>query len=98
MTLRVPIMITAVVTLAGCGSTPTLSGTDAAQQISDQLDATVGQRPDAVECPEDIPAEIGATMRCELTDGESVYGVTIRITEVTDGVATFDIEVDQEPA
>lgn len=87
----------ALTLLIGCSSTQTISSDDAAQQISDVLEDKTGQRPDEVACPEDLEAEVGATMRCELTDGEATYGVTVRITDVTDGVATFDIDVDTEP-
>lgn len=85
------------VLLVGCSSPKTVSSADAAQQISDVLEDETGQRPDDVTCPEDLDAEVGATMRCELTDGEATYGVTIDVTEVEDGVATFDIQVDSEP-
>lgn len=86
------------VLLLGCSTTTKkVSAGDAAQQISDVLEDETGQRPDEVTCPEDLEAEVGATMRCELTDGEATYGVTIGVTEVEDGVATFDIEVDAEP-
>jgi hypothetical protein len=83
--------------LVGCSSTPTVSSDDAERQITDVLEGETGQRPDEVRCPEDLEAEIGAAMRCELSDGDATYGVTIAITDVTDGVATFDIEVDPEP-
>lgn len=83
--------------LVGCSSTPTVSSADAANQISDVLEKETGQRPDEVRCSEDLEAEIGAATRCELSDGEATYGVTISITDVTDGVATFDIKVDPKP-
>lgn len=88
---------TALVVLAGCGSTPEVSATEAAAQIADQLEAEVGQRPDEVRCPGDLVAEVGASMRCELSDMNVTYGIEITITEVTDGVATFDIRVDDTP-
>jgi hypothetical protein len=34
---------------------------DVASQVSDQLEAEVGQRPDSVDCPEDLQGEVGAT-------------------------------------
>lgn len=89
--------VACAVLLVGCSSPKTVSSADAAQQISDVLEDKTGQRPDDVTCPEDLEAELGATMRCELTDGEATYGVTITITDVTDGAATFDIQVDSEP-
>lgn len=82
----------------GCSSTSVVSADNAAQQISDVLESEVGQRPDDVECPDDLEARVGEEMRCELREADTTYGVTIRITDVTDGVATFDIAVDSEPS
>ncbi|MDQ4037586.1 MAG: DUF4333 domain-containing protein [Actinomycetota bacterium] len=80
--------------MIGCSGTVVVAADDVASQISDQLEAEVGQRPDSVECPEDLPGEVGATMRCELTAGEDVLGVTVSVTEVDGATVNFDIEVD----
>lgn len=80
--------------LIGCSGTVVVEADDVASQISDQLEAEVGQRPESVDCPEDLQGEVGATMRCELTAGEDVLGVTVTVTEVDGENVSFDIEVD----
>ncbi len=79
--------------LAGCGGT--VEADDVETQISDQLEAQVGQRPDSVDCAEDLPAEMDATIRCELTAGEDILGVTVTVTEVDGDKVNFDIQVDE---
>jgi predicted RNA-binding protein with TRAM domain len=47
--------------------------------------------------PRDLIAEVGATMRCQLTSQGTVYGVTITVSSVTDGNARFCVIVDDAP-
>src|SRR5699024_9863480 len=64
-----------------------------------QLEEQIGQRPD-ITCEEDLPAEVDASIRCELTAGEAdvVYGVTVTATDVSDGgMVNFQLKVDEEP-
>ncbi len=55
-------------------------------------------RPD-ISCPEDLPAEEGATMTCTLTaDGlEGEYDVEITVTGVDGSDTLFDIQVADQP-
>lgn len=91
----------AVVALAGCslevGNSGPVPASEVAQQVSDQLEARVGRAPDAVECPDDLEAEVGATLRCTLTDGDTELGVDIEVTEVDGSDVRFDIQVDDAP-
>lgn len=66
---------------------------DVAEQVSAELEKQVGQAPDDVTCPEDLPAEVGAEVTCELTDGENVYDVNVKMTSVDGSDVLFDIEV-----
>lgn len=84
--------------LAGCASAHVVSARDAALEVSAALEARVGRAPEEVTCPDDLTAEAGSSMRCSLTDGGRTYGVTIRVTEVVDDVANFDIDVDEQPS
>ncbi|WP_340539795.1 DUF4333 domain-containing protein [Nocardioides sp. GXZ039] len=70
---------------------------DVAEQAKQQLAASVGQEPDDVTCVDDLPAEVGATIRCTLTDAGTQYGVTVTATEVDGTNVKFDVQVDQEP-
>lgn len=82
-----------VLTLTGCSST--VDAADVETQISDQLEAQLGEAPDSVDCPEDLPAEEGAEIRCELTVAEETLGVTVTVTSVADNTVNFDIQVDE---
>lgn len=68
---------------------------DVEQQVSDALAETVGQTPDSVDCPGDLPAEVGAEMRCTLTAGGESIGLTVTVTEVDGNEVNFDIAVDE---
>lgn len=94
------VMATAVLALfvgsgiAGCGKA-TVPKDQVAQQISDQLTKQVGQKPDSVTCPDDLPATVGATVRCTLKAGTDTLGVTAKVTSVDGSNVKFDIQVDQ---
>lgn len=88
--------------LTGCtvkvGSTdPTVSKDTVEKSISDNLQKSVGQRPDAVECPGPITAKVGQSARCVLSSGATKYGLTVTITAYKDGTASYDVQVDQQP-
>jgi hypothetical protein len=51
----------------------------------------------SVSCPDNLKGTVGATLRCELTDGGSTYGVTVTVTSVEGGVVKYDIKVDDQP-
>jgi hypothetical protein len=85
-------------TLAACSSSD-LTADDVAQGAEDALEAEVGARPD-ISCPDDLPAEVGATTRCTLSAGgdPQKYGVTVTVTQVDGTTAHFDVKVDKTPA
>ncbi len=78
--------------LAACG-TAAVPAVDVQTQISEQLAAEVGQAPDSVTCPGDLPAEVGASMTCELTAGKEQLPVMVTVTAVDGTDVNFDIEV-----
>ncbi|GAB3286745.1 DUF4333 domain-containing protein [Parasphingorhabdus pacifica] len=84
-----------VVGLAGCG-TVTVGKGEVESQISAQLEQKVGQAPDSVTCPGDLPAEVGETMRCELSAGGEKLGISTEVTEVDGTDVRFDIQVDEK--
>jgi hypothetical protein len=87
----------ALLVVAACSSTMSVSKADVEQEASAQLEAAVGVAPDSLTCPGDLTAETGTTMRCELTAGDSTYGLTITVTSVDNDVASFDVVVDDAP-
>src|SRR5699024_8982088 len=91
--------LAAVGLVAACSRPAALPAVHLEAQAETPLEEQVGQRPD-ISCPEDLPAEVGATIECELTaEGMAeAYGVTMTVTDVADdGNVGFDIAVDEEP-
>ncbi|PRX99886.1 uncharacterized protein DUF4333 [Allonocardiopsis opalescens] len=75
-----------------------MSADEVASQVSSELAAQVGYEPEEVTCPEDLPAEVGASIRCELTHEGTTLGVTVTASAVEGGQVDFDIQVDDQPA
>lgn len=91
------LVVPALLVVAACSSTPVITQSTLEEQAIAELTASVGQAPDSLTCPGDLNAEVGATSRCELTAGDSTYGVTITVTAVNGDVAEFDVVVDDTP-
>ncbi|WP_214407764.1 DUF4333 domain-containing protein [Pseudonocardia lacus] len=80
--------------LAGCaGSVPK---DDVASAIDGKLaEQNIGA--DAVTCPEDLPAEIGKSVRCEfVVDGQPVDAIAT-VTSIQGDQANFDITTEARP-
>lgn len=73
----------------------TISASNLETEASKSLTQETGQKPAAVDCPEDLKAEVGATEVCSLEDQQGgTYDMTITITSVDDeGNAEFNIQV-----
>ncbi|WP_033303235.1 DUF4333 domain-containing protein [Nocardiopsis alkaliphila] len=69
-----------------------------AEKSSEMLAEQIGEAPDEFTCSEDLPAEVGAEIRCELTHGGESLGVTVTTTSVDGDQAEWDIKVDEAPA
>lgn len=79
----------------GPGSVP---ADEVAEKSSEILAEQVGQTPDDFTCSEDLPAEVDAEIRCELThEGESI-GATVTVTSVDGSEVLWDVVVDDAPA
>lgn len=68
-----------------------------ATQAAAVLEEEVGQAPDDLTCSEDLPAQVDASIRCELTGDGHTYGVTVTTTSVEGDEVNFDVVVDEEP-
>ena len=68
-----------------------------AEQVNAEVEKQVGQAPDDVTCPEDLPAEVDAEIACELTAGEDVYDVAVTVTSVDGSDVLFDLVVADAP-
>ncbi|RKS08085.1 uncharacterized protein DUF4333 [Nocardiopsis sp. Huas11] len=69
-----------------------------AERSSEMLAEEVGQTPDDFTCTEDLPAEVGAEIRCELTNGGESLGATVTTTAVDGSDVEWDVQVDDAPA
>ncbi len=87
---------TLVLGLAACGSN-SVPSSDLETVVADQLEAEVGQAPDSVDCPDELPAEVGAEVRCSLTAEETTFGLTVTVTSIDGDDVLFDIVVDDAP-
>lgn len=83
--------------LAACGAGD-VRAEDVATKAEDALEEQVGVRPE-ISCPQDLPAEVGATTRCTFTAGDdpTEYGVQVTVTSVDDDAVRFDVELDERP-
>ena len=74
----------------------TVDKDDVAKSIADQLEAQFGRRPD-ITCPDNLKGDQGATLRCQLSDQGTTYGVTVTVTSVDGGDVKYDFKVDDKP-
>ncbi|GAA1468737.1 DUF4333 domain-containing protein [Nocardiopsis exhalans] len=84
--------------LVATGCSASISADDVAAESSAMLTQQIGQEPDDLTCEEDLPAEVGAEIRCEIEiEGETI-GATATVTEVDGSDVQWDIKVDDTPA
>jgi hypothetical protein len=86
-----------VAVLAGCSRSSSVSKDDVEDKVKEGVTAEVGAEPESVECDGDLPAEVGASIRCVLTapNGDRI-GVTVTTTDVADDDVRFELVVDDE--
>lgn len=76
----------------------TVDKNQVASIISDKLTQQVGSKPDSVTCPDNLKGVEGATLRCQLKDGDKTYGISVTVTNVDAGDVNFDFKVDDQPS
>ncbi len=83
----------ALVPLVACGDGGgSVPEADVEEAVREQLTEEVGQEPAAIECPDDLEAEVGTEMRCELTaDDGTRIGLTVTVSSVDGDNVRFDI-------
>ncbi|MFG3407853.1 DUF4333 domain-containing protein [Streptomyces sp. NPDC048142] len=93
--------VLSVLVVAGCsvsvGSPGAVSKDEVAKQASAALSKKIGREIDDVTCEDDLKAEAGETVRCELTMGGRKQGMTATVTSVEDDKAKMDFKVDDAP-
>lgn len=76
---------------------PGVSKEQLASVVRQRLEEKVGKKADSVVCDGDLPAKVGATQHCVLTDGADRYRVTVTASDVNGGKVNFGIETDPNP-
>ena len=89
---------TIMLTVSSCSGTATISKSELEKQASSALESAVGTAPDAVTCPGELEAKVGASTKCTVTAGGQDIGATLTVTEVDGSNAKFDVKVDQAPS
>jgi hypothetical protein len=86
--------------LAACSSTGTVSASEVAdqvrQQLADQFGLPVEEAP-KVTCPGDLDAVVDTRITCSLIGTDATYDVAVTVTSVDDERAFFSIAVADEP-
>lgn len=73
------------------GTSHTVSKSQVAEQISQKLTDSAGNRPDAVTCPGDLDAKVGAQLNCEMKIRDRAYNVNVTVTSVKGSNVNFDM-------
>ncbi|GAA3584582.1 hypothetical protein GCM10022222_81590 [Amycolatopsis ultiminotia] len=91
----------AAVVLAGCSAQVEVKRQVAKAEfekgISDALEQSIGQRPDAIVCPGPIDAVPNKQMRCQLVSGSVKFGLTATIRSVDGSDVRYGVKVDDKP-
>ena len=89
------VLVTAGAALAGCGMLGggSVPAAEVEEKVTSELTELVGQEPDDVSCPEDLPAEEGAGITCVLSAGGETIDVDVTVSSVDCSDVQFDIEV-----
>lgn len=67
------------------------------KDLTQRLSDASGKSEPKVDCPGDLPVKKDLTMRCTATLEGTTYGLTVTVTGVEGGNASYDVAVDQTP-
>lgn len=87
-----PLGLLALLTAACGAATVAESGVESkTHELLAEMHEDVGE----VECPDDLDAEVGATMECSAIIGGMERGVIVEVTEVEDDKAQWKVDVEE---
>jgi hypothetical protein len=72
-------------------SSHSVSKSDVASQITQKLTDAQGNKPDSVDCPNDLPANVGAQLNCSMKVKGAAYNVNVTVTTVNGSDVKFDM-------
>jgi hypothetical protein len=76
--------------LSACSSV--VSSSDVQTKVSDAVYSQTQARPDSVSCPDDLKAEVGATLTCNVVFPDERFDVVAKVTSVDGSTVNFDID------
>jgi Domain of unknown function (DUF4333) len=83
--------------LVGC-SKDALEADQIEEKIGEGLVTQGVDKPQSIDCPDDLPAEEGATVECTmLMVGGTKHAITVVTTEVDGDEVRFDWKIDPQP-
>lgn len=88
-----------VLLTAGCAASTgsvELTPGEVESGVNDLIERELGQLPQDVDCPDGMPAEVGASVRCTLTIPEGLLGASVTVNSVEGENVVLGIEVDDE--
>jgi hypothetical protein len=74
----------------GSSSSHAVSKSDVAKQITSKFTDAAGNKPDAVTCPNDLPAKVGALLNCEIKVKNQTFNVSVTVTSVNGSDVKYD--------
>jgi hypothetical protein len=81
-----------IVGMAACSSGPKVVGKgDVANQITSKMTGASGNKPVSVSCPDDLKAQVGAQLNCEMKVKGQKFNVNVTVTSVNGSQANFDM-------
>jgi Domain of unknown function (DUF4333) len=73
------------------GSSHAVSKSDVASQITAKMTDAAGNKPESVNCPNDLPAKVGAQLNCEMKVKNQPFNVNVTVTSVNGSDVKFDM-------
>lgn len=73
------------------GSSHAVSKSDVAGQITAKMTDAAGNKPESVNCPNDLPATVGAQLNCEIKIKNKPFNVNVTVTSVNGSDVKFDM-------
>jgi hypothetical protein len=89
----VPCTVAGMITgIGACSSGPSVvSKSDVANQISAKMTDAAGNKPDSVSCPDDLKAQVGATLNCQMKVKGQTFTVNVTATSIDRDKVNFDM-------
>lgn len=79
--------------VTGCTTTLSVDETQVEDTIRANLAPQITGQIEAVDCPDDLPGEVGETMQCTMTVDGREHKVDVTVTSVEGQTVNFNMEV-----